>query len=268
MCTFLRTKLLSFLVCTAITSPEISAWTASPFTKRTKPSIIRLNEGDIPEPPISNALPRDETIWKTEGERIILGKIVECGGNPEDVDIEWKPGQIVITLSGDSFIQAKVDEEDEDFSALEYDEEIDEKAVQEFVADFVGEESENEDEEEEEEKFGTDVVSIARAINFALGEEGEGSMAYNIAVHHSIEVTTPGASDELEGIMFESYKGFDVIVEAIDKKKDKKTEVEGKLVERNEKQTIINVKGRLRKLKNELVMSVRLPKAKKEKGVK
>ena len=265
MCTFLRPKLLLFLVCTAITSQEISAWTASPFTKRTRTSLSRLSEGDLPEPPISNALPRDETIWKTEGERIILGKIVECGGNPEDVDIEWKPGHIVVTLSGDSFIQAKVDEEDEDFSALQYDEEIDEKAVQEFVEEFVGEESEDEDEGE---MFGTDVVSIARAINFALGEEGEGSMAYNIAVHHSIEVTTPGARDELEGIMFESYKGFDVIVEAIDKKKDKKTEIEGKLVERNEKQTVINVKGRMRKFKNELVISVRLPKAKREKGVK
>ena len=72
----------------------------------------------------------------------------------------------------------------------------------------------------------------------------------------------------MSGIMFESYRGFSVFVEVIDPKKDKVQIMEGKLVERNEKQTIVNVKGRVRKLKNELVLSVKLPKAKREKGAK
>ena len=57
--------------------------------------------------------------------------------------------------------------------------------------------------------------------------------------------------------MFESYKDFNVFVET-DPKSDGKVNivVQGKLVERNEKQTIVNVKGRLRKIKNELVLSV------------
>ena len=102
-----------------------------------------------------------------------------------------------------------------------------------------------------------------------MGEEGEGSMGYNIAVHHEIEVTTPGASDELEGIMFEAYKGFTVTVETLDpKKKDKVKIIEGNLVERTDDFTILNVKGRRRKLKNQIVLSVKLPKAKREKGVK
>lgn len=228
---------------------------------------MQLHESAAPEP-ISTALPKDELIWKTEGERIILKAITDNGGNVDDVDIQWKPGLIVVTLRGDSsFIKAKVDEEDEDFSALEYDEEISKKELAKFENDF--DLTVSDDDDDEDEKTGTDVVSIARAINFALGEEGEGSLAYNIAVHHSIEVTTPGANDELSGIMFQSYRGFDVIAETIDPKKEGKIKVvEGKLVERNEKQTVINVKGRQRKLNNELVISVKLPKAKREKGVK
>jgi len=117
-----------------------------------------------------------------------------------------------------------------------------------------------------EEDEGANVVSIARKINAAFSEEGEESVGFRIAVHHSVEVTTPGASDEMYGIMFESYKGFDVIVETVDAKNNKKKIIEGKLVERNEDTTVINQKGRMRKLKNYNVMSVKLPKAKKEKG--
>lgn len=247
----------------------VQAWTSSPTNRPRKPSLLTLYEGSgsIPEP-FSTNLPRDESVWKTEGERIIINAVIEKGAKAEDVDIQWKPGKIIVTLSGDIFVQAKVDEEDEDFSALEYDEEINEDAVQEFENEFESSDDNGDDEEEEEEEEGVNVVSVGRAINYALGEDGEGSMAYNIAVHHSIEVTTPGANDELSGIMFESYRGFSVFVEVIDPKKDKVQIMEGKLVERNEKQTIVNVKGRVRKLKNELVLSVKLPKAKREKGVK
>jgi len=114
---------------------------------------------------------------------------------------------------------------------------------------------------------GVDVVSLARAINQAFDEEGEGSVGYNIAVHHSVEVTTPGATDELSGVMFESYKGFDVVVEYQDTKTNKMKKIEGKLVERDDEFTRINEKGRMRKFPNELVDSVKLPKAKSERGV-
>jgi hypothetical protein len=268
MRTFLNNKLLLALTLAAVTSPAARAWTTSPITHRFKPSLLQLNGDIIPEP-IDTSLPRDESIWKKEGERIILEVVVERGGKAEDVDIQWKPGQIIVTLSGDSFIAAKVIEEEEDKSGLEYDDKIDESAVQEFESEFEGGDGDDGDDEDEKEELGTDVVSIARGINFALGEEGDGSMAHNIAVHHSIEVTTPGARDELYGIMFESYKGFPVIAEIIDpKNKDKVKIVEGKLVERNEKQTVLNQKGRLRKLKNEQVISLKLPKAKREKGAK
>eukprot|EP00984_Skeletonema_dohrnii_P021649 scaffold10859_cov95-Skeletonema_dohrnii-CCMP3373.AAC.3 len=104
--------------------------------------------------------------------------------------------------------------------------------------------------------------------------------------------------------MFEVYKGFDVIVdywEVPKKKKSKKKSgkatkevgattddtvnqqqqeeeepkktqkiIEGKLVGRDEEKdvTLINVKGRIIKIKNDMIESVTLPKAKREKGAK
>lgn len=106
--------------------------------------------------------------------------------------------------------------------------------------------------------------------------------------------------------MFEVYKGFDVIVDYWEVPKKKKTKkksgkagketamddgsmnqdeeedeqepeptrtqklIEGKLVGRDEDKdvTMINVKGRIVKIKNDMIESVKLPKAKREKGVK
>jgi len=217
---------------------------------------------------ISTDLPKDETIWKAEGERIIMEAVTDCGANPDDVEIAWKSGRVVITISGASYMEAIEGGDDEDEIGIEYDDEIDADAIKEFEQDFSSDDGDDDDDAKKKPSFGSDVVSIARAINYALGEEGEGSIGNNIAVHHEIEVTTPGASDELHGIMFESYKGFNVIVEAYDKKKDKVQQIEGKLVERNDEKTIVNVKGRMRKFKNDIVQCVRLPKAKREKGVK
>ena len=110
------------------------------------------------------------------------------------------------------------------------------------------------------------MTQLARTINQVLDEQ-----ALEIAEQYSIEVTTPGASDELVGqVMFDAYKGFDVICEFVDpkKKNSKRPQISGRLVERNEDTTIINIKGRMKKIPNENVISVRLPKAKKEKGVK
>jgi hypothetical protein len=226
-------------------------------------------ENDTAAESISTILPKDDTLWKTEGERIIRQAAAGCGAKSEEVDIRWLPGKIIVTLSsGNTYLQAVADDGIDFTNETEYDEDeiemMEDSESSKLILDT------DEMHPSMNSGSGIDVVSVARSINLALGEQGEGSLPYNIAVHHEIEVTTPGASDELQGIMFESYRGFDVLVESIDskKQKDKVIIVEGKLVERNDEQTIINVKGRIRKFKNELVKSVKLPKAKKEKGVK
>ena len=229
--------------------------------------------------PIDTSLPRDENIWKTEGERIIRNAALSVGAEgalkEEDVVIQWKSDKIIVTIEK-AILKAssKSDEDDDSEIEIEYDDDVGNKSG--FMITDIDDEDEfhdNDDEDSSAENSSenkADVVSIARAINYALGEDGEDSLGYKIAFHHEIEVTTPGASDELEGIMFESYKGFNVIVETLDpKKKDGKVKiVEGNLVERTDEFLILNCKGRRRKLKNQNVFSVKLPKAKREKGVK
>jgi predicted CopG family antitoxin len=68
--------------------------------------------------------------------------------------------------------------------------------------------------------------------------------------------------------MFESYKGFDVICRYEDPKKKEVTEILGRLHDRTDETTVINIKGRMKKIKNESIESLKLPKAKKEKGSK
>ena len=142
-----------------------------------------------------------------------------------------------------------------------------------------------------------DLTLIARNINVLLAEDGEDSLAYKIAELHEICVTTPEFDNVLRGEnMFESYKGFDVTVEHWEEPKKKKKPkskagkaggeavaaveeeppppepklkiTEGKLVGRDYAKdvTMINVKGRVVKIKNDKIESVRLPKAKREKG--
>ncbi len=151
-----------------------------------------------------------------------------------------------------------------------------------------------------------DLSRIARTINELLAQDGEDSLSYTIAKLHEIEVTTPEFDNVLKGRrMFESYKGFDVTVEYWEEEKKKKKVkkvmsksqkdstsndddddgggeidnitdklelkiVEGKLVSRDyEKEiTLINVKGRVAKIRNDMIVRVSLPKAKREKGVK
>lgn len=143
------------------------------------------------------------------------------------------------------------------------------------------------------------VPLIARTINAFLAQDGEDSPAFQIAKLHEIEVTTPEFDNVLRGArMFESYQGFDVTVEHWEEPKKKKqtkakagknpaaggagedaeaevTEpklkvTEGKLVGRDYDKdvTMVNVKGRVVKIKNDKIECVRLPKAKREKGVK
>lgn len=208
---------------------------------------------------LAGSLGNNESVWKAEGERIIMEAAIKEGALPEQIDIQWKPGRIIVTISGE--VKLNAIDEDEDVE-VEYDEDIDENEISSFEEEFdLGNDDTSVD------KGSPDIVTIARAINLALGEGGEDSIGYSIAEHHEIEVTSPGNAEELQGIMFESYKGFDVIVEELDKKDSGKIKVlECKFVERTDDKTIVNVKGRLRKIKNEFVKSIRLPKAKKEKG--
>ena len=144
--------------------------------------------------------------------------------------------------------------------------------------------------------FRVDVVELARAINTAL-EEDPNEVGWKIAESYEIEVTTPGSSEEIIGnVMWNAYQGFDVICQYLDHPKKKKKAVnqvgggggggdgmslssplqqaqervvktiQGRLYGRDDECTTINLKGRLKRIKNEHVVSVKLPKAKREKG--
>ncbi len=260
------------IVVTLISLNNVSSWVLQHTNEQrctfSQKSLVTLQEGvNFNDAPIDTTLPKDENVWKTEGERIIRNAATEAasGLKDEDIEIQWKSDKIVVTIENAILKAADVNRDEED-DMIEYDDDFGSGFM---VADLdEGEDELNVDSGKSAEGK-ADVVSIARAINYALGEDGEDSLGYRIAFHHEIEVTTPGASDELQGIMFESYKGFNVIVETIDpKKKDKVKIVEGNLVERCDEFLILNCKGRRRKLKNSNVISVKLPKAKREKGVK
>eukprot|EP00978_Attheya_sp_CCMP212_P008043 scaffold18738_cov57-Attheya_sp.AAC.3 len=263
--------------------PIVSAWTVGPqivgFASRRKqqqckPSFSSLNAGGA------------EDEMRDEASRIIVGAAVECGAQEEQVLIEWKTGRIVVTVDGMTALASgdldimddegnliDLDDLDDDDDDLDDDDDDYEDDDDELYDD---EDQEEEDEEEEDEDLengqenenneGPSVTSIARAINKALADSEIGQ---RIAELHAIEVTTPGGSDVISGpIMFEAYKGFDVTVETQDTKTKKMKMLEGKLVSRDDKFTTINVKGRVKKLNNNIVECIRLPKAKKEKGSK
>jgi ribosome maturation factor RimP len=200
--------------------------------------------------------------------------------------IEWKPGKIIVTVRVEAYASTitDVNEADEADNLLSedeeetetYDDEDEDGDYQDTGTVSEEEEDDYDDDEEEEAEIGgppaapprgVDLTQLARSINAGL-DDGEDGIGYAIAETHEIEVTTPGASDELTGdIMFRAYKGFDVICQQRDNKTKKIKTVEGRLVERNEEFIIINIKGRIKKMKNDTVVSVRLPKAKKEKGL-
>ncbi|KAL7575617.1 hypothetical protein ACA910_011448 [Epithemia clementina (nom. ined.)] len=185
------------------------------------------------------------------------------------------------------------DDDDDDEEGEEFGEALDEEMV----------EYENDSFYEMEDPFpssggGVDVVLLARLINTAL-ENDESGVGVKIAETHEIEVTTPGASEEIVGdVMWNAYQGFDVICQYLDDdKKQKKSQksskknknkdmtaggdlpdeqeeepepvlktMEGRLYDRDDEYTTINLKGRLKKISNDLVVSVKLPPVKKEKG--
>lgn len=215
---------------------------------------------------------------REEGEDLIRVAAAGAGADPANVSIVWHPERIAVTVSGElglgSSTAAEVAEESEYemyYDPDEADGEADAEAalIDGEAGDAVGGAVPNDDEEEqEEEEEAPSIAGIGRAINRALAEGGEGSPGDLLAQRYSIEVSTPGATDEIIGeVMFEAYRGFDVIVATTDVKKNGKQKVlEGKLVERTEDHTVVNVRGRMSKVRNDKVVSVRLPKARYEKG--
>ena len=222
----------------------------------------------------------DEDNYQAIGETIIRQAGVSCGAN--DLQIEWSSsGTIKVVVHGDAFVSNPMGEggdandDDDDAILMEMEEDINEE--DDNVDDELDIDDGDEDDDstttdsiadvddigEESSSRGVDVVALARAINAALADDTTGLW---IAETHEIEVTTPGAPDELTGIMWKVYKGFPVICRHQDPKTKQQKTIEGRLHERTDEFTVINIKGRMKKLKNIDVLSVKLPKAKKEKG--
>ena len=259
---------------------------------------------------------------QTLGNKIILQAALQCGATEPMLDIAWKADRIVVTVdvtADEDYVDIDDDELDDDafLDSLELNGELDDMIEYEddniMYEEGVGYDVQDIDEDEEEflqtiESTSTSLDSpidltlqIARTINELLAADGEDSPAFKIVKLHEIEVSTPPFDNVLRGrLMFENYKGFDVMVEHWEEPKKKKkskaqkdstptndasdsvekeeeevvkpklTITEGKLVERDyEKEvTLINVKGRTKKIKNDKIESVCLPKAKREKGAK
>ena len=240
---------------------------------------------------------------------MILAAAKEAGATEPMIHIDWKADRIIVTVdvnADESYSEyddydSMMDEEEEWEDVL-YDVDdgddyiVDEEELASLdFDDLINDEQDNEDDDAPSNAIS--VPRIARQINEYLSKDGEGSIGHTIAELHEIEVTTPEFDNVLRGRLFQVYKGFDVIVDHWEVKKQKKkttkgssdmdggndddddddddvqkkrVKTEGKLVERDMEKnvTIINVKGRNKKIKNDLIESVELPKAKREKGVK
>jgi hypothetical protein len=188
--------------------------------------------------------------YQSIGEVLIREAGKQCGAN--DLTIEWKKDKIIVVVRGDAYVSnANDDDDDDDGSILleieddndddededddnddleeeledddsqdidDIDEELsDDSTVFESMMIPVSEDGmdDNNNDEQGQVPKGVDVVELARAINAALDNDSVGLI---IAEKHEIEVTTPGAPDELSGIMWQVYQGFDVICQHQDPK--------------------------------------------------
>ena len=211
------------------------------------------------------------------GEAIIRQVGTECGA--DNLKIEWSKFAIKIVVLGDAFISNPMnDEEDGNYIEDDYNGDNDDGTKVVFAESLLDnnlnftQQLDGFDNPEENldglisfesPSKGVDVAVLARAINAALKEHPLGQW---MTETFEIEVTTPGAPDELSGIMWKVYQGFPVTCRHRDPKTMQEKTVEGRLHERTDEFTVININGRMKKLKNDNVLSVKLPKAKKEKG--
>lgn len=220
--------------------------------------------------PLSSSLQPDGEM-KSLGEKIIVQAALQSGATESMIDIQWFPDRIVVNVNkdGEGVILMGDSLDDDDLDEIEWEEED----------GIIYEEDDNlefDDEDDEgsiSDSDAVDLTLIARTINELLSQDGEDSLAYEIAKLHEIEVTTPEFDNVLSGnVMFESYKGFDVMVEHWEEPKKKKKPkaqkeevpptvvepklkvTEGKLVGREEDVTLINVKGRVVKIKNDKIV--------------
>jgi hypothetical protein len=298
---------------------------------------------------------------KELGTKLILSAAAYHGATSKMISIDWKFDKIIVIVDisadedyigdagtnggavscavGDLIDDDEFDDDElleyelfDDYDDIDYDddneEEFDEEEEDfETLQQQLGLQEQNDEQEEgknqdDQKRTTIDLTLIARTINEYLSQDGEDSLAFQIAKLHEIEVTTPefdnvlrdysNSGNEEEGgggvNMFEVYKGFDVIVDywEVPKQKKKKKSgkagkevvavaeeesattaeekdeeeeeqlqktkkvIEGKLVGRDNDKgvTMVNVKGRITKIKNDMIESVKLPKAKREKGVK
>ena len=194
--------------------------------------------------------------------------------NVDDIiQVEWKPGKIIVTVNTqnaymETSSSSSDDDDDDDENELLEDDDYDDDDAEIQLPKAETPASTSTSDGSRGSGSGIDVTKLARAINYGF-DDGEDGVGTRIAETHEIEVTTPGTSNEIQGrIMFEAYKGFDVICEFWDKKSKKNKSIEGRLHERTDEHTVINIKGRMKKLQNEQLISVKLPKAKREKGAK
>jgi len=260
----------------------VVAWTtcSSPTVSRSNRSrpcfalLLDKESGNI-ESSMIMPFKGNEDMIRKEGENIIKNAVGKVGANVDKLSINWKGGRIIVTVEIEVNDNEMEEYNDQHTITSEVSEddllngELEDKLMNGDLEDEIiddGDELQSIDDFDSQNRKGPLTIDvIARAINAALMEDGEESIGYCVAFHHAIEVTTPGRLDEFSGIMFESYKGFDVIMETIDAKTKKRKTIEGRLMGRTEEHTIINMKGRKRNFLNRCVLSVKLPKAKKEK---
>lgn len=149
------------------------SWAAalSAYINAFTPESQRLQQFQSPSRSLSSsvslgALPPN---YEDIGTQIIQDAGISCGMKSlEDLEIEWGVARVVVTVRGKVHLS---------------------------TPDEVGEPSDEDGEDDElpdpEAVSGVDITQLARAINFALGEDEVGNA---IAETHEIEVTTAGAS--------------------------------------------------------------------------
>ncbi len=193
-------SLLGSLLLVILSGSSSSAWISQASQSLIRPQATTTRLHEVLQGP-------DGVVFslKEEGEKLIRSVLIKQGCSEDQFQIEWKPEKIIITVKGTTYLQ-------DDNS----DDELEESIIESEA--FFGPDLDDIVDAEVPEG-GTNIVELSRAIRAAL--ESDTAVGVEIGEKFEIEVTTPGAPDELSGIMFQSYKGFDVIVEYFDAKKDK-----------------------------------------------
>ena len=210
---------------------------------------------------------------------MILAAAKDAGATEPMIHIDWKADRIIVTVdvnADESYSEyddydSMMDEEEEEWEDVLYDVDdgddyiVDEEEL--ASLDFDELIDEDDDEEDDDDALSSNAISvprIARQINEYLSKDGEGSIGHTIAELHEIEVTTPEFDNVLRGRLFQVYKGFDVIVDHWEVKKQKKkttkgssdmdggidddvqkirVKTEGKLVERDTEKNVTITRG-------------------------